>query len=211
MQMNLPEILDREIRDYKLIVIAGARCAAECGGRGPIRAHCLDRIQRGGCSAQRISCGNFVDRGVIATECGILRLWQKTSLHSHVRSALEKDGWKITDDPLLLPWGTAPVYVDLGAEKIIAAEKNDRSIAVEVKSFLRGSRTEDLEDAMGQIVLYRYLLQRSQPGRELFLAVRQDVYESYISLPHVMEFLRAEQVNLLVFDPQTEEVVQWIK
>ncbi|MGH9851919.1 MAG: element excision factor XisH family protein [Blastocatellia bacterium] len=135
----------------------------------------------------------------------------KDIFHSHVRLALEKDGWEITDDPLLLPWGTAPVYVDLGADKIIAAEKKDRKIAVEVKSFLRGSRTEDLEDAMGQIVLYRYLLQRSQPERELFLAVRQDVYESYISLPHVIEFLRTEQVNLLVFDPQTEEVVQWIK
>jgi hypothetical protein len=101
----------------------------------------------------------------------------KDIFHSHVRSALEKDGWTITDDPLLLPWGTAPVYVDLGAEKIIAAEKNDSKIAVEVKSFLRGSRTEDLEDAMGQVVLYRYLLRRLQPERELFLAVRKDVYE----------------------------------
>ncbi len=135
----------------------------------------------------------------------------KDIFHSHVRLALEKDGWEITDDPLLLPWGSAPVYVDLGAEKLIAAEKNNRKIAVEVKSFLRGSRTEDLEDAMGQIVLYRYLLQRSQPERELFLAVRKDVYESYINLPHVIEFLQTEQVNLLVFDPQTEEVVQWIK
>ena len=135
----------------------------------------------------------------------------KDIFHSHVRSALEKDGWTITDDPLLLPWGKAPVYVDLGAEKIIAAEKNERKIAVEVKSFLRGLRTEDLEDAMGQIVLYRYLLRRSYPERELFLAIRKDVYDSYISLPHVIEFLQTEQVNLLVFDPQTMEVVQWIK
>jgi hypothetical protein len=135
----------------------------------------------------------------------------KDLFHPHVRLALEKDGWKITDDPLLLPWGSAPVYVDLGAEKIIAAEKNERKIAVEVKSFLRGSRTEDLEDAMGQIVLYRYLLRRTHPDRELFLAIRKDVYESYISLPHVIEFLQTEQVNLLVFDPQTSEVVQWIK
>ncbi len=135
----------------------------------------------------------------------------KDLFHPHVRLALEKDGWTITDDPLLLLWGSAPVYVDLGAEKIIAAEKDERKIAVEVKSFLRGSRTEDLEDAMGQIVLYRYLLRRTQPDRELFLAIRKDVYESYISLPHVIEFLRTEHVNLLVFDPQTTEVVQWIK
>jgi hypothetical protein len=100
----------------------------------------------------------------------------KDLFHPHVRTALEKDGWTITDDPLLLPWGSAPVYVDLGAEKMIAAEKNERQIAVEVKSFLRGSRTEDLEDAIGQIVLYRYLLRRTQPERELFLAIRKDVY-----------------------------------
>lgn len=131
----------------------------------------------------------------------------KDLFHPHVRLALEKDGWEITDDPLLLPWGSAPVYVDLGAEKIIAAEKNERKIAVEVKSFLRGSRTEDLEDAIGQIVLYRYLLRCSHPDRELFLAIRKDVYESYISLPHVIEFLQTEQVNLLVFDPQASEVV----
>lgn len=134
----------------------------------------------------------------------------KDIFHPHVRRALEKDGWTITHDPLLLPWGSAPVYVDLGAEKIIAAEKNNRKIAIEVKSFLRSSRTEDLEDAMGQIVLYRYLLRRSHADRELFLAIRKDVYESFISLPHVSAFLQAEQVNLLVFDPQTEEVVQWI-
>ena len=134
----------------------------------------------------------------------------KDLFHPHVRRALEKDGWTITHDPLLLPWGSAPVYVDLGAEKIIAAEKNERKIAVEVKSFLRSSRTEDLEDAMGQIVLYRYLLLRSHTDRELFLAIRKDVYESFISLSHVSAFLQAEQVNLLVFDPQTEEVVQWI-
>ena len=134
----------------------------------------------------------------------------KDLFHPHVRRALEKDGWTITHDPLLLPWGSAPVYVDLGAEKIIAAEKNERKIAVEVKSFLRSSRTEDLEDAMGQIVLYRYLLRRSHTDRELFLAIRKDVYESFISLSHVSAFLQAEQVNLLVFDPQTEEVVQWI-
>ncbi len=77
----------------------------------------------------------------------------KDLFHPHVRHALEKDGWTITHDPLTLPWGSAPVQVDLGAEKIIAAEKGARKIAVEVKSFLRSSRTEDLEDAMGQLPL----------------------------------------------------------
>jgi hypothetical protein len=61
-----------------------------------------------------------------------------------------------------------------------------------------------MEDALGQLVLYRYLLRQLQPGRELFLAVRRDVYDSFISQPHVTEFLQAENVRLLIFDPQTE-------
>ncbi len=135
----------------------------------------------------------------------------KDLFHPHVRHALEKDGWTITHDPLTLPWGSASVQVDLGAEKVIAAEKGARKIAIEVKSFLRSSRTEDLEDAMGQLVLYRHLLRRAPVQRELFLAVRKDVYESFIALPHVTEFLQAERVNLLIFNPQTEEVTQWIE
>jgi hypothetical protein len=59
----------------------------------------------------------------------------KDIFHPHVRRALEKDGWTVTHDPLLLPWGSAPVQVDLGAEKIIAVEKGQQKIAVEVKSF----------------------------------------------------------------------------
>ncbi|HYE75533.1 MAG TPA: element excision factor XisH family protein [Blastocatellia bacterium] len=134
----------------------------------------------------------------------------KDIYHNHVRQALIKDGWTITADPLSLPWGATTVQVDLGAERLIAAEKDARKIAVEIKSFLSRSRVEDLEDALGQIVLYRYLLGRTQPERALYLAVRQDVYLSYLGQPHVLELLKVENVQLLVFNQHTEEVEQWI-
>jgi hypothetical protein len=102
------------------------------------------------------------------------------------------------------------LQVDLGADKLIAAEKAERKIAVEIKSFLSRSLVEDLEDALGQIVQYRYVLGREQPRRELYLAVRREVYLSYLAQPHVMDFLRSEKVRLLAFNPQTEEVEQWI-
>lgn len=81
---------------------------------------------------------------------------------------------------------------------------------MEIKSFLSRSRVDDLEDALGQLWLYRYLLQRHHPERELFLAVGRNVHDDFISQPHVAEFLESEGVRLLVFDPQTEEVVEWI-
>lgn len=56
--------------------------------------------------------------------------------HDAVRTALEKDGWVITADPLILVVGIRSVFVDLGAEKLIAAERGTEKIAVEIKSFL---------------------------------------------------------------------------
>ena len=64
----------------------------------------------------------------------------KDKYRDAVRNALEKDGWTITDDPLHLVWGKKDMYVDLGAERVLAAENQGRRIAVEVKSFLGVSK-----------------------------------------------------------------------
>ena len=63
---------------------------------------------------------------------------QRDIYHDVVKNALIKDGWTITHDPLILPYGGRNLYVDLGAEVPIGAEKDDRRIAVEVKSFSGG-------------------------------------------------------------------------
>jgi len=56
----------------------------------------------------------------------------KDLYHDNVCNALIKDGWTITDDPLVLSIGTRSVYIDLGAEKLIAAERDNQKIAVEI-------------------------------------------------------------------------------
>ncbi|MGI8668625.1 MAG: element excision factor XisH family protein [Aridibacter sp.] len=55
--------------------------------------------------------------------------------HEIVKLALVKDGWKITDDPLILEFKDLTLYADLGAERTFAAEKDDEKIAVEIKTF----------------------------------------------------------------------------
>ena len=138
----------------------------------------------------------------------------KDIYHEHVRQALEKDGWKITDDPLKLPWAGTQVKIDLGAERqgegLISAEKGTRKIAVEIKSFVSRSRVDDLENALGQLRLYRHVLHLQQPERELYLAIREEVYQNFFSHPDVTAFLQVEQVRLLLFSPATEVILQWI-
>lgn len=59
----------------------------------------------------------------------------KDVYHDNVRNALLKDHWIITDDPLRLTWGKREFFADLGAKKLIAAEKDERKIAIKVKFF----------------------------------------------------------------------------
>jgi len=91
----------------------------------------------------------------------------KDIYHDTVRTALEKDGWTITDDPLTLKVGRRSTYIDLGAEKLIAAEKEDQRIAVEVKSFISPSLVKDLEQALGQYIMYGQVLKQQNADRLL--------------------------------------------
>jgi XisH protein len=107
----------------------------------------------------------------------------KDFYHEHVKTALTKDGWKIADDPYLVEWLGKKLQIDLGAERLIAAEKGTEKIAVEVKSFIGPSKIEDLEDALGQFVLYRFSLKRAAPERMLYLAIHENVYTSIFQHP----------------------------
>ena len=102
----------------------------------------------------------------------------KDKFHDLVVQALIDEGWTITDDPLHLVYGTHEFYVDLGLEReAIAAEKEGRQIAVEIKGFLRPSAMDDLEKALGQYRLYYDILSEIEPDRILFLAVPKRAYE----------------------------------
>ena len=137
----------------------------------------------------------------------------KDIYHETVKTALIKDGWTITADPLSLAVGERTVYVDLGAEKLFAASKGNQRIAVEVKSFIRPSPVQDLENALGQYVLYRGLLEESKQHQDktLYLAIRDKVYWDFFPEKIAQIAVRRNQLKLLVFDETTEEVVQWIE
>jgi len=134
----------------------------------------------------------------------------KDIYHNTVRTALEKDGWTITNDPLTLEIGDRSLFVDLGAEKILAAEKQGRKIAVEVKSFLSVSPVHDLEEALGHYIVYEDILELSEPERTIYLAVREEVYLDIFSEPLGQVLLRKKRLKLIVFDSSREIIIRWI-
>lgn len=134
----------------------------------------------------------------------------KDTYHNNVRIALEKDGWTITNDPLTLEIGGRSLYVDLGTEKPFAAEKQGRKIAVEVKSFIAASPVHDLEEALGQYIVYEDILEVSEPERNIYLAVREEVYLDIFSEPIGQLLLQKKRLKLIVFDSSKEIIVRWI-
>lgn len=120
-----------------------------------------------------------------------------------------KDGWTITHDPYTLSFGQRDVFVDLGAERPIAAEREGRRIAVEIKSFLGPSDVRELEVAVGQYVFYRSLLTRIEPGRQLFLAVTEAVFDGILSEAIAGPVLEDTNISFVVFSPDREVILKW--
>lgn len=133
----------------------------------------------------------------------------KDIFHDIVKRALQKDGWVITHDPLFVEWGEAEMYVDLGAEKLIAAQKDQEKIAVEIKSFLAPSVMSDFHNAVGQYIDYRTVLEVEEPDRRLYLAIPNDVYQSFFQRPFTQRVIATNHIALMVYHIQEEVIVQW--
>jgi len=135
----------------------------------------------------------------------------KDLFHDAVRRALEKEGWIITADPFFLRFGGIEMYIDLGAEQLLAAERGTEKIAVEIKSFLAPSATTEFNTALGQFLKYQLALEQSEPDRILYLAVPVDTYDSFFTLELPRLVIQRYQVHLIVYEPGEEVIVLWAK
>ncbi|NEP62062.1 MAG: fatty-acid synthase [Symploca sp. SIO2G7] len=130
--------------------------------------------------------------------------------HDTVRRALQKDGWTITHDPFPLQIGKKRLSADLGAERLISADRGLQKIVVEVKSFVGPSDVKDLEQALGQYILYRQVLDEMGVKRTLYLAVPQATFNSVFKIELGQVLLKNQVVKLIVFNDTNEAIVKWI-
>ena len=134
----------------------------------------------------------------------------KDIYHDTVKRALQKDGWIITHDPFPMQIGRKRLSADLGAERLINAEKGTQKIVVEVKSFVGRSDVKDLEQALGQYILYRQVLNEMRIDRSLYLAISQPTFNSVFTIELGQVLLKNQIIKLIVFDDKSEAIVQWI-
>ncbi len=133
----------------------------------------------------------------------------KDLFHEAVKQALLKEQWVITSDPLTIKIEGVKFEIDLAAEKVFAAQKAGRKIAVEVKSFLNNSAITDFHAALGQFLNYRLAIQMTESDRTLYLAVPLETFESFFQERFVQEAVKLYQLKLIVYDPEKEVVIAW--
>ncbi len=129
----------------------------------------------------------------------------KDIYHNAVRLALVKDGWEILTEDYTLEYGGDRLYVDIAAEKSIAAEKQGKKILVEVKSFIGRSFINDLEQAVGQYVVYRDIMLETALDFELYLAITQGTYKSNFQRQLTQMIINRNQVKLLVVEAEIKK------
>ncbi|MCB0519405.1 MAG: hypothetical protein H6577_27235 [Lewinellaceae bacterium] len=135
----------------------------------------------------------------------------KDKYHDLVRDALIQDGWTITHESALFKFGNKKAQFDLGAEKLIAAEKGKERIMVEVKSFLSNSAFYELHEAVGQFTNYRRVLQLLKMDYEMILALPEDVFEILFNDEFGQLTIEQEKLKFLLFRPIEKEISKWIK
>ncbi|MEG3928774.1 MULTISPECIES: XisH family protein [unclassified Microcoleus] len=135
----------------------------------------------------------------------------KDKFHELVKTALQNQDWTITHDPYHIDLGFVDFYIDLGAEQLLAATKDNEKIAVEIKTFLAPSTISEFHTAVGQFINYRIALEYDDPERTLYLAVPLDIYTRFFTYSFIQMVIERNQIPLLVYDTEKEEISQWIK
>ena len=131
--------------------------------------------------------------------------------HAFFKETLEKEGWNVTDDPLYLKMGSIPIHIDLGAEKLIAAEKGNEKIAVEIKTFGIISFITALYEAVGKFIIYRKALAVLKPDRTLYLAIPDDVFKKIDKEPILKAVFIEEKIKLILYKTDIQLITSWIE
>jgi hypothetical protein len=81
---------------------------------------------------------------------------------------------------------------------------------VEIKTFQGISDVRELEEALGQYLIYETFLQRYQPDRVLYLALTREPHERLFDETLGQTIMERFQLKLLVFEPSEEAISLWI-
>ena len=137
---------------------------------------------------------------------------KRDKYHFQVRAALEKDGWVITDDPLDLTSGEVELFADLGAARVLAAERGEEKIAVEIKSFLEEqSPVSEFHKASGQYDNFQFYFKDKETERMVYLTIPTFIWKTFFQRPLIQKIVHEKPLRIIVVDMEKQTIESWIK
>ena len=136
---------------------------------------------------------------------------RKDTYHDIVRIGLEKDGWRVIDDPLRVVAGGVGLFIDLSAEPIMTFERENKKIAIEIKSFELQSQITSFYEALGKYLTYRKALSMVKIDFELYLAVPKKAFDTIFKKDLVKQLVTEYKVHLVVYSDKNQTITSWIK
>ena len=137
---------------------------------------------------------------------------KRDNFHEIVKTALEKEQWHITNDPLFVPTkGGTNFFIDLGIQRVINAEKDGERIAVEIKSFNESSPMYSFYEILGQFLVYCLALQEQTKTWELFVAISDTGFKKLDESPIFKRAIEMYRLKWIIIEPISKTIVEWRK
>lgn len=69
---------------------------------------------------------------------------------------------------------------------------------------------KDFELALGQYILYRNLINLTEPEYKIYLAIKESTYQNFFTRDSIKEIVQLNQILMIVVNVEKEEILQWI-
>ncbi|NJL89464.1 MAG: fdxN element excision controlling factor protein [Coleofasciculaceae cyanobacterium SM2_1_6] len=66
------------------------------------------------------------------------------------------------------------------------------------------------QTALGQFISHRAALQQQEADRILYLAIPNDVYDTFFTMRFIQSLVQQNQIYLIVYDIEQEAIAQWL-
>lgn len=109
-----------------------------------------------------------------------------------------------------LVWEDKLFNPDLGAERVLAAQRGTQKIAVEIKSFVGQNFAFDFYEALGQYDNYFFALAEIEPDRRMVIAITDIAYEKFFQKRYVQRLIELKKLPIVVVNIHNQTIVKWI-
>jgi hypothetical protein len=145
-------------------------------------------------------------------QCSIIKkeenLMARDKYHQPIKESLELAGWLVYENQRLR-FGAHNLNIDLIAH-LITADRGMEKIAVEVKDFSSFMPMGRVYEAIGQCLVYKGILQRADPERQLYMGISQAAARILFREMNIQIIVDDYGLRFLIVNIKERRIVEWL-